>query len=89
VRVLLDECIDWRLSRSIVGHDVILALHLYSACRFRRAQASFARDRPPRRSRSSFLVPTEAQSPKKVGQGLGVGADGKSFDHVDIVDSSS
>jgi hypothetical protein len=25
---------------------------------------------------------------KKVGQWLGVGADGKSFDHVDIVDSS-
>jgi hypothetical protein len=22
VRVLLDECIDWRLSRDIVGHDV-------------------------------------------------------------------
>jgi predicted nuclease of predicted toxin-antitoxin system len=22
VRVLLDECIDWRLSRSIEGHDV-------------------------------------------------------------------
>jgi hypothetical protein len=22
VRVLLDECIDWRLSRSIVGHEV-------------------------------------------------------------------
>jgi hypothetical protein len=22
VRVLLDECIDWRLSREIVGHDV-------------------------------------------------------------------
>ena len=22
MRVLLDECIDWRLSRSIVGHDV-------------------------------------------------------------------
>jgi hypothetical protein len=22
VRTLLDECIDWRLSRSIVGHDV-------------------------------------------------------------------
>jgi hypothetical protein len=22
VRVLLDECIDWRLSRAIVGHDV-------------------------------------------------------------------
>jgi hypothetical protein len=22
VRVLLDECVDWRLSRHIVGHDV-------------------------------------------------------------------
>jgi hypothetical protein len=22
VRVLLDECVDWRLSRDIVGHDV-------------------------------------------------------------------
>jgi len=22
VRILLDECIDWRLSRDIVGHDV-------------------------------------------------------------------
>jgi len=22
VRVLLDECVDWRLSRAIVGHDV-------------------------------------------------------------------
>jgi hypothetical protein len=22
VNVLLDECVDWRLSRSIVGHDV-------------------------------------------------------------------
>jgi hypothetical protein len=22
VRVLLDECLDWRLSRDIVGHDV-------------------------------------------------------------------
>jgi hypothetical protein len=22
VRVLLDECIDWRLSRDVVGHDV-------------------------------------------------------------------
>lgn len=22
MRVLLDECIDWRLSRDIVGHDV-------------------------------------------------------------------
>jgi hypothetical protein len=22
VRVLLDECIDWRLSRDLVGHDV-------------------------------------------------------------------
>jgi len=22
VRVLLDECIDWRLARDIVGHDV-------------------------------------------------------------------
>jgi hypothetical protein len=22
VRVFLDECIDWRLSREIVGHDV-------------------------------------------------------------------
>jgi hypothetical protein len=22
VRILLDECVDWRLSRSIVGHDV-------------------------------------------------------------------
>ena len=22
MRVLLDECIDWRLSRAIVGHDV-------------------------------------------------------------------
>jgi hypothetical protein len=22
VKVLLDECVDWRLSRSIVGHDV-------------------------------------------------------------------
>lgn len=22
MKVLLDECIDWRLSRSIVGHDV-------------------------------------------------------------------
>jgi hypothetical protein len=22
VRVLLDECVDWRLARDIVGHDV-------------------------------------------------------------------
>jgi hypothetical protein len=22
VRILLDECVDWRLSRAIVGHDV-------------------------------------------------------------------
>jgi hypothetical protein len=22
VRILLDECVDWRLSRSIVGHEV-------------------------------------------------------------------
>jgi hypothetical protein len=22
VRILLDECVDWRLSRDIVGHDV-------------------------------------------------------------------
>jgi predicted nuclease of predicted toxin-antitoxin system len=22
VRILLDECLDWRLSRAIVGHDV-------------------------------------------------------------------
>jgi hypothetical protein len=22
VKVLLDECVDWRLSRDIVGHDV-------------------------------------------------------------------
>jgi hypothetical protein len=22
VRILLDECVDWRLSRSIIGHDV-------------------------------------------------------------------
>jgi len=22
VRILLDECVDWRLSRHIVGHDV-------------------------------------------------------------------
>ena len=22
MRVLLDECVDWRLSRSLVGHDV-------------------------------------------------------------------
>ena len=22
MRILLDECVDWRLSRSIVGHDV-------------------------------------------------------------------
>jgi Domain of unknown function (DUF5615) len=22
VRVLLDECVDWRLAREIVGHDV-------------------------------------------------------------------
>ena len=25
MRVLLDECIDWRLSRDIVGHDVTTA----------------------------------------------------------------
>jgi hypothetical protein len=25
VRVFLDECIDWRLSRDIVGHDVATA----------------------------------------------------------------
>jgi hypothetical protein len=28
VRVLLDECIDWRLSRDIVGHDVKTALQM-------------------------------------------------------------
>jgi hypothetical protein len=22
VKILLDECVDWRLSRDIVGHDV-------------------------------------------------------------------
>jgi hypothetical protein len=25
VKVLLDECIDWRLGRDIVGHDVKIA----------------------------------------------------------------
>jgi hypothetical protein len=25
VRVLLDECVDWRLARRIVGHDVVTA----------------------------------------------------------------
>jgi hypothetical protein len=28
VRVFLDECIDWRLSRDIVGHDVKTALQM-------------------------------------------------------------
>jgi hypothetical protein len=28
VRVLLDECVDWRLSRSIIGHDVRSARQL-------------------------------------------------------------
>ncbi len=25
MRILLDECVDWRLSRAIVGHDVATA----------------------------------------------------------------
>jgi hypothetical protein len=25
VRILLDECVDWRLSRAIIGHDVSTA----------------------------------------------------------------
>lgn len=25
MRILLDECIDWRLSRDLVGHDVMTA----------------------------------------------------------------
>jgi hypothetical protein len=28
VRVLLDECVDWRLSRDLVGHDVKSALQM-------------------------------------------------------------
>jgi hypothetical protein len=28
LRVLLDECIDWRLSRDIVGHDVKTTLQM-------------------------------------------------------------
>jgi hypothetical protein len=28
VKVLLDECVDWRLARDIIGHDVRTARHM-------------------------------------------------------------
>jgi hypothetical protein len=28
MRVLLDECVDWRLSRELVGHEVKTALQM-------------------------------------------------------------
>jgi hypothetical protein len=28
LKVLLDECVDWRLSRDLVGHDVKTALQM-------------------------------------------------------------
>jgi hypothetical protein len=32
VRILLDECVEWRLSRAMIGHDVRTAPQMGWAC---------------------------------------------------------
>ena len=41
VRVLLDECVDWRLASEIVGHDVVTAEFVGSVHRARRQRSCY------------------------------------------------
>jgi hypothetical protein len=53
VKVLLDECVDWRLSRDITGHDVKTARHPNRQARTRgpyRRENLTVGDEPPGRA---------------------------------------